>query len=139
MRKLIILILVVCLASIVLTACGSDDKDDKKNDSGPVDAVRAYFAAFEAKDHAGMQAVLCAHAGDALQVDANLIAIIESVRFENAQYDEISQDDTSAVVHVQGNLIIVMGNVETPTPTDSNFQLKKVDGKWCLFDSDLAS
>jgi hypothetical protein len=116
---------------------------DPMSDTRPVEVVRGFAAAIEAKDASRM----LAHVEPTIyrrEISPEIRAYVEylrEVRFENARYELLDSDGATAHVRWTANMRYTLDLGEEvksgERPIDTTFELRKIEGNWYLHGANL--
>jgi len=125
--RILTLLLGLALLTAVLAACG---------DSEAISVVKDYLKAGEQQDWEKANALLC-DGGDANV--ANPFQALDDVELKDLKYAEKDSSGGKVTVSVQGILKVRMAQTSTRVEIgfQANFVVHKVDGSWCIAESDV--
>lgn len=119
----------IILFSLMLVACGNT-----ADDTAPVERVKAFVAASEARDVDQMVSMIAPdNRRDAGWQLRQMMPAVTSIEYRDAQYQLADNDGTTAHVQVVGTVTAQMDDGRSvDVPTSQLVELSKQDGIWYI-------
>ena len=126
MRKFVLTILIVIIATLFLTACASD------NDNAPTKAVEDYLNALVAKDADRLPTLVCGDwEEDALMELDSLQAV--AARLDNVSCTQTGTDGDATLVNCSGKLITTYNEEDSELDLSvRTYQVVQQGGDWLV-------
>ncbi|NJP07067.1 MAG: hypothetical protein HC837_16325 [Chloroflexaceae bacterium] len=129
------------LVVLLVAACSNGTGNQASGEQAPVEAVRAFVSAMEARDVDTVLTLLDPTDDLPRQIGPELrstISMIDELRIEDATYTLVDTDGQVAHVQLTGNVTFALHDMEPMLyEIDNTVELVNQDGTWYLSDIDI--
>ena len=127
MRRILSTLLIIMLASILLSACSSSSKSD-----GPAKAVESYLNALVAKDENQLSTLVCGDWEDQALIELDSFQAV-TPRLDNAACEQTGTDGDTALVKCTGKIIATYNNEDQELDLSvRTYQVVQQGGDWLV-------